>query len=80
MWVNVLRKLGNDLLLGVGVVNDLLPELGNDLVPVDPEVGEQLVLGEGGKGSGVSSGHLHGRMSVCGMGKIEFPNIWEQSK
>ena len=68
--VNVLRKLGNDLLLGVGVVNDLLPELGNDLVPVDPEVGEQLVLGEGGKGSGVGSGHLGGRMSVCGMGKI----------
>ena len=70
MWVNVLRKLGNDLLLGVGVVNDLLPELGNDLVPVDPEVGEQLILGEGGKGSGVGSGHLGGRMSVCGMGKI----------
>ena len=51
-----MRKLGNDLLLGV--VNDLLPELGNDLVPVDPEVGEQLVLGERGKGCRVGSGHL----------------------
>ena len=57
-----MRKLGNDLLFEVGVVNDLLPELGNDLVPVDPEVGEQLVLGEGGKGSGVGSGHLGGRL------------------
>ena len=56
-----MRKLGNDLLLGV--VNDLLPELGNDLVPVDPEVGEQLVLGQGGKGCRVGPGHLGAKMS-----------------
>ena len=34
------------------------PKLGDDLVPVNPEVGKQLVLGERGKGCRVGSGHL----------------------
>ena len=39
---------------------EILPELGNDLVPVNPEVSKQLVLRQRGKSSRVCSRHLGG--------------------